>query len=309
MAVTCSTQAKDKTNVERWKADLEEQIAAQESWGEDQDTETASIILRMFLAFEEKGYLAAQQAALQIGADYWAKYLPSSQDPLHKPYMLRNKGWPTYLRELYHVILSQSWLQSYFDPRQDLLVRLLIELRELPKVTYQDDDYEYHPYHNDPVFGMMCEDEWNGKFPSDHKPEPEDPKEKEEFVRECDEWVNFSSFQARIVGAKVYKPWETYLKYPSVDIEVALEKDLPSGKLAECRLLVASEWIIHAGKVIYDDMKKTNKEKWGPPRWKSWAGSFEEILKAGGHSEEVTVNLQAALDEMISIDTESVGGD
>ncbi|KAJ3962594.1 hypothetical protein N0V92_000663 [Colletotrichum tropicale] len=279
MAVTSSSQDKDETNVEPWKADLEEQIAAQESWGEDQDTETASIILRMFLAFEDKGYLAAQQAALQIGADYWAKYLPSSQDPLHKPYMLKNKGWPTYLRDLYHLILSQSWLQSYCDPRQDLLVRLLIELRDLPKVTYQEDD-----------------------------PEPEDPKEKEEFFRECDEWVNFSSFQARIVGAKVYKPWETYLKYPSVDIEVALEKDLPNGKLAECRLLVASEWIFHAGKVIYDDMKKTNKEKWGPPRWKSWAGRIEEILKVGGQSEEVTIMLQAALDKMITIDTESVEG-
>ncbi|KAI8295797.1 hypothetical protein K4K56_010516 [Colletotrichum sp. SAR 10_98] len=288
MAVTSSSQAKDETNVEPWKADLEEQIAAQESWGEDQDTETASIILRMFLAFEDKGYLAAQQAALQIGADYWAKYLPSSQDPLHKPYMLKNKGWPTYLRDLYHVILSQSWLQSYCDPRQDLLVRLLIELRDLPKVTYQEDDYEYHPYYNDPVFGMMCEDEWNGKFPSDYKPEPEDPKEKEEFF--------------------LYKPWETYLKYPSVDIEVALEKDLPNGKLAECRLLVASEWIIHAGKVIYDDMKKTNKEKWGPPRWKTWAGRIEEILKVDGQSEEVTIMLRAALEEMISIDTESVEG-
>ncbi|KAI8211802.1 hypothetical protein K4K54_004499 [Colletotrichum sp. SAR 10_86] len=254
MAVTSSSsQAKDETNVEPWKADLEEQIAAQESWGEDQDTETASIILRMFLAFEDKGYLAAQQAALQIGADYWAKYLPSSQDPLHKPYMLKNKGWPTYLRDLYHLILSQSWLQSYCDPRQDLLVRLLIELRDLPKVTYQEDDYEYHPYHNDPVFGMMCEDEWNGKFPSDYKLEPEDPKEKEEFF-------------------------------------------------------LASEWIFHAGKVIYDDMKKTNKEKWGPPRWKSWAGRIEEILKVGGQSEEVTIMLQAALDKMITIDTESVEG-
>ncbi|KAI8154517.1 hypothetical protein K4K49_004061 [Colletotrichum sp. SAR 10_70] len=272
MAVISSSepQASDPP-AEAWLAELEDQIADEESWGDQRNTEAASIILHMFTSFPEKGYVAALEAALKIGADYWARFLPSSQDPLRKPY------------------------------------RFLVELSHLPKVTYKSEGEEYHAFHNDPVFGIMCEEEWNGKFASD-RPEPEDPKQKQAFIRRCDQWVNFSSFQARYHGAEIYKPWSTHLKYPNVDIELALEKDLPKGKLAECRLLVASEWIIHAGKVIYADMKRINNDLWGLERWKSWAGKLEEILKAGEQSEDVTINLRAALDEMISIDRDILVG-
>ncbi|KAJ0370108.1 hypothetical protein COL26b_010211 [Colletotrichum chrysophilum] len=308
MAVTSSSepQASDPP-AEAWLAELEDQIADEESWGDQRNTEAASIILHMLSSFHEKGYVAALEAALKIGADYWARFLPSSQDPLRKPYRLEDKGMPEYLAHLYDLILHQSWLLPYYDERQDLLTRFLVELSHLPKVTYKSEGEEYHAFHNDPVFGIMCEEEWNGKFASD-RPEPEDPKQKQAFIRRCDQWVNFSSFQARYHGAEIYKPWSTHLKYPNVDIELALEKDLPKGKLAECRLLVASEWIIHAGKVIYADMKRINNDLWGLERWKSWAGKLEEILKAGEQSEDVTINLRAALDEMISIDRDSLEG-
>ncbi|KAF9880097.1 hypothetical protein CkaCkLH20_02051 [Colletotrichum karsti] len=299
MAISSVAEIQADTSHEPWRAELEEQIEVDESWGDQQNTEASAIILKMFLSFPEKGFVAALEAALQIGADYWAKFLPSSQDPLNRPYRLEDKGIPQYLARLYDLILTQSWLLPYHDSRQDLLVRLLIELKNLPKVSYKSEGREHHAYHDDPVFGMMCEDNWNAKFADG--PEPEDPKLKEDFILTCDEWVNFSSFQARYHGAEIYEPWPSHLKYPSIDVSMALEKDLPGGKLGECRLLVASEWIIHAGKVIYEDMRKTNEPKWGLEKWNRWGSRFKEILDQGHQSDEVNRNLSAALDQMVSL--------
>lgn len=140
MAVTSSSepQASDPP-AEAWLAELEDQIADEESWGDQRNTEAASIILHMLTSFPEKGYVAALEAALKIGADYWARFLPSSQDPLRKPYRLEDKGMPEYLAHLYDLILHQSWLLPYYDERQDLLTRFLVELSHLPKVTYKSE--------------------------------------------------------------------------------------------------------------------------------------------------------------------------
>ncbi|KAJ0268155.1 hypothetical protein COL940_013658 [Colletotrichum noveboracense] len=305
MAVSSNAEPQAASPVEPWRAELEEQIAAQESWGDEQDTEIAAILLKMLLSFPERGYLSTLEASLRIGADYWAKFLPSSKDPLNKPYMMADKGWPMYLGGVYDAIFCQSWLLRYDDPRQDCLVRLLVDLQNLPKVAYQSWGGEYHAYHNDSVFVSMSDENWNAKFASD-RPEPKDPEAKKDFILTCDEWVNFSSFLARYHGSKAYKPWDSHLKYPSVDIELALENPLPSGKLGECRLLVASNWFIHAGKLIYEDMKEANTEKWGLSRWSRWTEKIQEILKTGGQTDEVTSNLQAALDSIMSIATEKI---
>ncbi|KAF6831567.1 transposase-like protein [Colletotrichum musicola] len=79
----------------------------------------------MFLSYPQTGHLASLKAALRIAADYWAKFLPSSQDSLNKPYMMEDKGMPGYLSRFYELVFYQSSLLRYDDPPQDLLVRLL----------------------------------------------------------------------------------------------------------------------------------------------------------------------------------------
>ncbi|KAK1546872.1 hypothetical protein CPAR01_00839 [Colletotrichum paranaense] len=300
VSVGSSQEPQTASPVEPWRAELEEQIVNLESWGDEQETEIASIILKMLLSFPEKGYLATLEASLRIGADYWAKFLPSSWDPLNKPYMKDDKGWPMYLAGVYGTISYQSWLLRYDDPRQDCLVHLLIDLQNLPKVTYRSYGEEHHAYHNDPVFTSMCNENWSAKFASD-RPEPTEPEAKKDFILTCDEWVNFSSFLARYHGSKAYQPRPGALKYPSVDIELALEKPLPPGKLGECRLLVASNWFIHAGKLIYENMAETDTKNWNLGVWTLWTKAIRDILQAGGQSNEVTTRLQAALDMVVSL--------
>ncbi|KXH38767.1 hypothetical protein CNYM01_03501 [Colletotrichum nymphaeae SA-01] len=297
---TTNTEPKAASPVEPWRAALDEVIAIQESWGDQQESEYASIILKMLLAFPEKGYLATLEASLRIGADYWAKYLPSSVDPLNKPYMLEDKGWRMYLYGFYETILEQAWLLRYDDPRQDCLVHLLMDLQNLPKVTYQSYGKEWIAYHDDSVWGERTDDKWNAKFASD-RAEPTEPEAKKDFILTCEEWVNYSCFLARFQGSKANTPYKQHMKWSGVDIELALEKPLPSGKLGECRLLVASNWLIHAGKLIYEDMKKTDTEKWGLGVWALWTDAIRGVLKAGEQTDEVTARLQAALDMIVSL--------
>ncbi|KAF6831566.1 hypothetical protein CMUS01_07302 [Colletotrichum musicola] len=133
--------------------------------------------------------------------------------------------------------------------------------------------------------------------PSD-RPEPDDPKEKEDFLLTCDEWINFSAFQARYCGSGAFGPGGGSLKFPSVDIPLAFEKDLPAGRLGECRLLVASYWIVHAGKVIRDSMEQKSTEGWDLRTWRGWSERIPGILKNAKHSEEVTSALERELNEM-----------
>ncbi|KAG7039998.1 hypothetical protein JMJ77_0010277 [Colletotrichum scovillei] len=305
VSATTNTEPKATSPVEPWRAALDEVIAIQESWGDQQESEYASIILKMLLAFPEKGYLATLEASLRIGADYWAKYLPSSVDPLNKPYRLADKGWRMYLYGFYETFLEQAWLLRYDDPRQDCLVHLLMDLQNLPKVTYRSYGKEWIAYHNDSVWGELVDDKWNAKFASDQA-EPTEPEAKKDFILTCDEWVNYSCFLARFSGSEAHIAYEGQSKWPSIDVELALEKPIPAGKLGQCRLLVASNWLIHAGKFIYEDMKKTGAERWGLGRWGRWTEAIRGILKAGEQTDEVTARLQAALDTIVSLTPDAI---
>ncbi|KAF6805462.1 hypothetical protein CSOJ01_09461 [Colletotrichum sojae] len=316
--------ASGSSDVEPWRVELDEQIADEKSWGNEQNTEAAEILLEMFLSYPQTGHLASLKAALRIAADYWAKFLPSSQDPLNKPYMMEDKGMSDYLSRFYELIFYQSWLLRHDDPRQDLLVRLLADLRNLPKVTYKSESRqkEYHAFYNDPVFLMMSDEYWNAKFsnvlsashyspsadfdPESDRPEPKNPQEKKDFHITCDEWINFSAFQARYCGSGAFGPGGGSLKFPSIDIPLAFEKDLPAGRLGECRILVASNWIIHAGKIIRDSMEKKSTDGWDLQTWKRWSERITEILKSAKHSEEVTSALEKAFNET---DTIGLGGE
>lgn len=98
----------------------------------------------MFLSYPQAGHLASLKAALRIAADYWAKFLPSSQDPLNKPYMMEDKEISDYLSRFFELVFYQSWLLRYDDSRQDRLVRLLADSRNLPKVAYKSEGVSLH---------------------------------------------------------------------------------------------------------------------------------------------------------------------
>lgn len=77
----------------------------------------------------------------------------------------------------------------------------------------------------------------------------------EELEEEFSKWKNFNSFVARLTDTG-FAPW---LNLPIWQLRIALEEPVVARPAMECRLWVASEWILHCAGPIYKDMKSTEE--------------------------------------------------
>ncbi|KAK0645294.1 hypothetical protein DIS24_g8068 [Lasiodiplodia hormozganensis] len=70
-------------------------------------------------------------------------------------------------------------------------------------------------------------------------------------------WVNLNSFIAGLTR-KGFAPW---LNLPIWQLRAALEEPIVKGPAMECRLQVASEWLLHCAGPIFKDMKLDEDEE------------------------------------------------
>lgn len=96
--------------------------------------------------------------------------------------------------------------------------------------------------------GYLTEDRGNSM--EDTCDSMEDPSDK--FAK----WVNLNSFIAGLTS-KGFAPW---LNLPIWQLRAALEEPTVKGPAMECRLQVASEWILHCASPILKDMKPKEDE-------------------------------------------------
>lgn len=98
--------------------------------------------------------------------------------------------------------------------------------------------------------------------------------------------------------------YENRFKYPSIDISHGLDQDLPPGPERDCKVMVAAQCILLAGRSLADDCfkQKPGKASVGPDQWRRWAEKLEEISKnekrSGDDAEELkTTGLASAAEE------------
>ncbi len=96
--------------------------------------------------------------------------------------------------------------------------------------------------------------------------------------------MNFSAFLARCIESGLDDHYENRCKYPGYDIPEGLEKYLQPGYKKDCRVMVAAQYILLAGRAIFEAFVKkptkgSNSEKWGLEKWKLWASKFKEIAR------------------------------
>jgi hypothetical protein len=92
--------------------------------------------------------------------------------------------------------------------------------------------------------------------------------------------VNFSAFIARCINAGLLDRYsDNVSKYPSWDIDDGLEKDLQPGILKNCRVMVSAQYIILAGRRLYEIFlsKSAEKSEWWQEKWQLWLGKFEAL--------------------------------
>ena len=114
-------------------------------------------------------------------------------------------------------------------------------------------------------------------YPSLEKTNGEDGRSLSEI---CDQWVNFSSFLARIIAAGL-KNGLSRAKYPSIACRDALE-NVTTGPRRDCLLRVATQYILISGHCLAEDKLNGTKDKLDPRSWKLWTEKFREISQTHG---------------------------
>lgn len=284
-----------ESTTEPWREYIDEEIDYDKEAG---DPMQMPLILRdMISSFPEDGQAAAEAAARRINADYWENYLPS--DPLLKG--RDDKGVEDFLGRLCHLSFHMGRLLRYDDTRQDAIVQLFLELRKLPQQRFQVYEVDSIIYHDDPVYLDMKEEFWNAFFANNDPAKAKDEVTKAYYEKRCDEWANYCALLARLTTAGL----NDQLKYPDIDIPLAFKDDLAPGRLRDCRLMVAIQWILRAGKVIRKDVGNFNKSTWTIAAWKEWGRKLREIDEAGVANEGIARELKRALAEMVAVDPET----
>lgn len=107
------------------------------------------------------------------------------------------------------------------------------------------------------------------------------------------QWKNLNSFVARLTSAE-YSPW---LNLPIWQLRTALENEPQTGANMDCRLWVASEWILQSGELLFEEMSSNrdldqqsaraietgptfeSKPPLSVERWQFWRDRFLDISK------------------------------
>ncbi|KAL8722778.1 MAG: hypothetical protein Q9225_000789 [Loekoesia sp. 1 TL-2023] len=258
---------KSNTNGGLWIARFDENIRR---WGAKTCQHALGTMLKDSLLSD--GDLAAANTVHQIDSFYQQEYLTS--DPLLK--FKDDQGMERFLNGFFEAVFTLASLLPYADPNQGKLVNLLLELRKLPPRQLRIWNEDCLVWVREPIFGLVMEDNWNGNHPSDAKESSGGDGERS-FQEICDEWLNFSCFLARCIEAGLNNGYVDRCKYPSIDIPEGLEPDLPRGPKRDCKIMVAIQYILLAGRVVAEDCFKKPVDGFGPKQWERWAKRLGEI--------------------------------
>lgn len=121
-------------------------------------------------------------------------------------------------------------------------------------------------------------------------------------------YVSFSSYHARLFGARIANVLDLC---PLGSFGYAITRDkavLGDG----ARALAASQWIFHAGPVLWEVCEKRawNYHAYGPDVWKSWAAAFTRVAAAdSGYGNEAREAARQALQRMDEVEKQDMISD
>ncbi|KDN66824.1 hypothetical protein CSUB01_03007 [Colletotrichum sublineola] len=241
---------------------------------------------------------AATEAAQQVDGYYRDVYLPS--DPFLK--FLDDKGTAGFLNTLYELVFDLARVVPYDHEQQQLLVQFLIELVKLPTREVKIWDRKCLVYANEPIFGSVMEDNWNGSYPSDMF-SSDAPAIAESFK----EWVNLSAFLARCIQSGRNDCFENWDKYPGVDIRKGLEETHEKGPRRDCLQLVAIQYLLLAGEKLHGEMivrhaDGAEKRQWGLGKWQLWAEKLQDIEEGQEEDFDLGQAAKRARQMMVSLE-------
>ncbi|KAL7938502.1 hypothetical protein V8C35DRAFT_80149 [Trichoderma chlorosporum] len=205
----------------------------------------------------------------------------------------RNEDAEGFLWSLWGVLIGVSKQIPLDDARLRKLVEILKALSAKQRGTVEIWGSQHELWADMPLFGAVMREAWNGS------PEFNDSPDQASKIAQ---WLSLNSFAARLLSASV-QPWTNFAIW---ELRDGLEEPLSTDKARDTHLMTTSEWIVQAGKILYDETQKSvqleeqatrslrpgslieeiesgfNQERWG-----FWKKRLEELsAKAGAEAKE-----------------------
>ncbi|RYO87605.1 hypothetical protein DL766_009179 [Monosporascus sp. MC13-8B] len=255
------------------------QSTTKEPWlafiGNEFDIEGYSTRVKLLIIIRDTllsiGEAAAKDGAHRIDSYYSDTSL--SFDPLVK--FAEDKGMAGFLNALWDAVFDSAELLPFDDPKQDRLVAVILELRKLPPKLFKIWQSNRLVYIEEPIFFMVQKDRWNGSFPR------------------CTE-----------AGIDT----EPLCKHPGYEIVNGLEKDYPLKVERDCKVMVAAQYILLAGRALHEtfitrELSTGGEEaaRWGLEKWRLWAARLKAIEEKGDCDPKVIAAVVEARRRLIAL--------
>ncbi|KAF7547358.1 hypothetical protein G7046_g9030 [Stylonectria norvegica] len=179
----------------------------------------------------------------ELAADQFDRLYPGGESP------------ELYLWSMWNLLAIVVSKVPADDPRQEWLVDVMRKLSVRYKETTEIWGREWKIWADFPILGPAWR-EVHDRSPLTYQPPP---SAKKGHIRSpppqpFNEWINYCSFTARLHAASIHDFTNLILW----ELRAALEEPLAADK-SDAALAAACEWILHAGRALYDQVR-TAKE-------------------------------------------------
>ncbi|KAK2765316.1 hypothetical protein FQN54_008160 [Arachnomyces sp. PD_36] len=266
---------------ERWLSLFEENIRYEKGTVQH---DVASIIKDMLLSNQSNNTVRA--TAYQLNTYYWER---NNENGPFFTWAKTGESVPGYISFIIDMIVGPTPFIPYDDPKQDLLVQLILELRNLPRnpVKAWDGDHLLPPEETE--FGELLHETWASRWADSNREYPDPAK----WKQRCDEWVNFSAFLARCVQARIDDDAFDIGKYPRMNIDDAVSSHITDEVKRNSWVMVAAQYVLLAGPVMDEEfIQKPEVRDLGMSMWQFWAEGFKKVAEG-----ELASNVKEAVIE------------
>ena len=252
--------AKPGTSDQKWIDQFHEELSQEE--GDPTIDDHLSKVLKDYLL--SNGAVSAMEAANQVNRcfhDDWLTEFPSQ--PL------------AFMSVFYDMALILAKLFPHDDAKQVSLTDLLRELGEPQMDQLKVGHEDYLLWRREPVLDARIDEMWNHDYPRFSKLKDGD----ESLQEQCNRWINFSSFVARVLEAGLLDNSTCRRKYASWGCHDGLEVDLPQQQRRNCEVMVAVQYILLSGHALAEDYANAPAFEGAMESWKRWAEKLQQISR------------------------------
>ncbi|PTB44074.1 hypothetical protein M441DRAFT_340886 [Trichoderma asperellum CBS 433.97] len=198
-----------------------------------------------------------------------------------------------FLWTLWTLLIEISKRIPLDDSRAQSLVEITQKLKAKQSATVEVWGSTYSLWTDMPLFGAVMREAWNATPTFDNSLGD---------ATTIAQWKSLNSFAARLLGSSV-QSWTNFALW---ELRQGLEEPLSSQQAKDTYLITTSEWITHAGKVLYDEgrkgaqldeddvralrtgsLLKGEASGFSEVRWRFWKKKIEELsVEAGAEAKK-----------------------